>query len=64
MADVHAHDDTAANQKSQQVTQIELVVDTGNQQYQQGGNHQPTRFGGQNVDVALRQRQGVRQREA
>lgn len=62
VADVHADHGAARQQKGQQVAQVELVVDGGHQQDQQRQRQHPPCARGQDVDIALGQRERVAQR--
>jgi len=64
MADDHAGGSAAGQQKSQQIAEIELVVDGRNQQHDQRGQHGPARARGQDVDIALGQSEPVAGRQA
>ena len=64
MPNMHANQHAATDQKRQKIAQIQLVVDAGHQQHQQGHHHHPTGFGGQDVDIALVQQHAVGQRQS
>ena len=59
VADVHANHGAARQHEGEQVAQVELEVDGGNEQHHQRHRQHPSRAGGQDVDVALCQLQGV-----
>ena len=64
VADMHADHGATGQQKGQYIAQVELVVDAGNQEHQQGDAQHPAGAGRQDVDVALGQRRAVGRLEA
>jgi len=64
VADHHAGGGAAGQQEGEQVAQVELVVDGGDQQHAQRGRQHPAGARGQDVDVALGEQQRVGQRQA
>jgi len=63
VANAHGHQCCAGQHEGQQKSQIELEIDAGHQQHQQGERQHPAGAGGQQVEVAAADRMAAGARQ-